>query len=100
MPRKTDIAIKKVQEFPDALFKVTITGRDGTRTDHTVSLNEQYYKQLTNGVVLPDRLMRESFLFLLEREPQQSIFTTFDLPVISRYFPEYEQVLQTRITHI
>ncbi len=100
MPQKTDITIKKLQEFPDALFRVTIIGRDSNTTNHTVSLNEQYYKQLTNGAVLPDRLIRESFMFLLEHEPQQAILDTFDLPIISRYFPEYESVLQTRITHI
>ena len=34
-------------------------------------------------------LVRESFVFLLEREPPSSILKTFDLSVISRYFPEY-----------
>ena len=34
------------------------------------------------------------FRFLLEREPNTSILTAFDLPVIERYFPEYEQEMK------
>src|SRR5439155_312918 len=36
-------------------------------------------------------LVRRSFVFLLEREPATSILRTFDLSVISRYFPEYDR---------
>jgi hypothetical protein len=34
-------------------------------------------------------LVRESFAFLLAREPAGAILRRFDLSVISRYFPEY-----------
>lgn len=36
-------------------------------------------------------LVEASFAFLLEREPKESILREFDLTVIGRYFPEYEQ---------
>ena len=36
-------------------------------------------------------LVRRSFDFLLEREPPSSILPRFDLSVIQRYFPEYDQ---------
>ncbi|TMC54424.1 MAG: hypothetical protein E6J20_05010 [Chloroflexi bacterium] len=36
-------------------------------------------------------LVRRSFDFLLEREPPGSILREFDLSVIQRYFPEYDQ---------
>lgn len=36
-------------------------------------------------------LVRRSFEFLLEREPPESILGSFDLSVIGRYFPEYDQ---------
>jgi len=36
-------------------------------------------------------LVRRSFDFLLEREPPSSILRRFDLSVIQRYFPEYDQ---------
>lgn len=40
---------------------------------------------------------RESFRFLLEREPNTSILSSFDLPVIGRYFPEYEREIRERL---
>ena len=35
--------------------------------------------------------------FLLEREPKESILSRFDLPIISRYFPEYEEEIGERL---
>jgi hypothetical protein len=45
----------------------------------------------------PDELLRESFRFLLERESNTSILTSFDLPQIGRYFPEYEREIRARL---
>ena len=42
-------------------------------------------------------LVQESFAFLLEREPASSILSSFELPVIARYFPEYEQEIRRRL---
>jgi len=36
-------------------------------------------------------LVARSFDFLLEREPPGSILNRFDLSVIQRYFPDYDQ---------
>ena len=44
-----------------------------------------------------EELLEESFRFLLERESNTSILSSFDLPVIGRYFPEYEQEIRTRL---
>jgi hypothetical protein len=44
-----------------------------------------------------EELLQESVRFLLEREPNTSILPSFDLPVIARYFPEYEREIQTRL---
>ena len=44
-----------------------------------------------------ERVVRESFEFLLEREPPTSILLEFSLDAITRYFPEYEQELKTRL---
>jgi len=40
-------------------------------------------------------LIEKSFEFLLERESNTSILRSFDLPVIQRYFPEYERAIGT-----
>jgi len=53
---------------------------------------------LVGASVPPMRLIEESFRFLLEREPNTSILSTFDLPVIGRYFPEYEREIARRLS--
>ena len=38
----------------------------------------------------PEELLRGSFEFLLRRERKESIFPSFTIDVIGRYFPEWE----------
>ena len=45
-----------------------------------------------------ERLVRETFAFLLEREPRSSILARFDLPVVKRYFPEYPAEMRRRLS--
>ncbi|MBL7183234.1 MAG: hypothetical protein ISS50_02165, partial [Anaerolineae bacterium] len=45
----------------------------------------------------PEDLVAESFRFLLEREPKESILRSFDLMVIGRYFPEYRREIVKRL---
>ena len=66
----------------------------GTRTTHTVSVDDDYYRKLTDGSIPREELVRRSFEFLLAREPKESILGTFDLPVIARYFSEYEREMR------
>ncbi|MGH9376264.1 MAG: hypothetical protein ACRD1J_08880 [Terriglobia bacterium] len=61
-----------------------------SQTSHDVTLTNAYYQKLTGGKVAAEDLLRRSFEFLLKREPKESILTEFDLPLIGRYFPEYE----------
>lgn len=42
-------------------------------------------------------LVRESFTFLLEREPASAILRAFELPVIERYFPGYAEEMGRRL---
>jgi hypothetical protein len=44
-----------------------------------------------------ERLIRESFAFLLEREPATSIMREFGLDVIGRFFPEYVPAMRGRL---
>jgi hypothetical protein len=43
-----------------------------------------------------EELVRESFRFLLDREPKESILREFKLSVITRYFPDYERAITER----
>jgi len=86
MAAKIDVE-KRTEE---GTFLVIVTeGR--SRSSHAVVLDDGYYRKLTGGKIAPEELLRRSFAFLLEREPKESILTTFRLPVIARYFPEYER---------
>lgn len=44
-----------------------------------------------------DRLVRETFEFLLEREPRTAILPSFDLSVVRRYFPDYDDEIRARM---
>ena len=73
-------------------FHVSVDGR--TPTEHKVKVDPAYSKELTGGTIETAELVRRAFEFLLAREPNTSILRTFDLPVIARYFPEFERVMK------
>ena len=80
-----------VQPTDENTFRVTVEGR--TTTTHRVTLSPSYYEKLTGKRVAPELLVEKSFEFLLERESNTSILRSFELPVIGRYFPEYEKTI-------
>ena len=84
-----------VQPIDQNTFRVTVEGR--TTTTHTVTLSPSYYEKLTGKQVAPEVLIEKSFEFLLERESNTSILRSFELPVIGRYFPEYETTIGTML---
>jgi hypothetical protein len=77
--------------------EVTVSGFGGG-TRHTVRVAAADLERLMPGAQDPAELVSASFGFLLEREPQESILRSFDLPVIGRYFPEYEAEIRTRLS--
>jgi hypothetical protein len=83
------ISVRKIDE---QTFEVTVEGR--TKTTHRVTVTPQVYQKLTDGKVPAETLIERSFEFLLQREPNTSILRSFDLPVIGRYFPEYEHTIR------
>jgi len=44
-----------------------------------------------------ERLVAQTFRFLLEREPVTSILSSFDLAIVARYFPEYPAEIRRRL---
>jgi len=89
-------AIIQVEKLHEGEFRVTVA-EGGSRTTHQVTLTNDYYRRLTGGAVAPEELIRRSFEFLLEHEPKESILSRFELPVIARYFPEYEHEIPKRM---
>jgi len=68
-------------------------GRDRPTT-HEVRVSVADLASLAPGAADPADLVRRSFGFLLDREPKESILRSFDLPMIGRYFPEYERTIR------
>ena len=54
-------------------------------------MTDAYWNQIWNARLTKDEIIERSFAFLLERESNVSILRSFELPVIHRYFPEYER---------
>ena len=73
---------------------VTVEG--AVTTQHRVRVTKADLDHLSEGRSAED-LLQESFRFLLERESNTSILSSFDLPLIGRYFPEYEREIRTRL---
>jgi hypothetical protein len=73
--------------------RVRVTDAGGS-SEHEVGVGRGDLERLEPGATAPDDLVRRSFEFLLEREPRTSILRSFDLPVIGRYFPEYEHTIR------
>ena len=71
---------------------VTVQGT--VMTHHCVRVTKADLDRFSEGRS-PEKLLEESFRFLLERESNTSILGSFDLPVIGRYFPEYEREIRT-----
>ena len=75
----------------------SVTATDATGSSrHQVTVAADVLERLAPGATEPEDLVRRSFSFLLEREPRTSILPAFDLPVIERYFAEFERVIRGR----
>jgi hypothetical protein len=72
-------------------YQVTVEGP--STTVHSVTVTPEYLQKLSGGRASAETLIEKSFEFLLERESNTSILRAFDLPVIQRYFPEYERTI-------
>jgi len=77
-------------------FIVTVE-EGGTRREYTVNLDDEYYQELTGGKITKQELIRNSFEFLLEREPKESVLAKFNLRIISQYFPEFEERIKNSV---
>lgn len=78
-------------------FGVEVT--EGTEmTGHRVRVPEGFLDDLLLAEADPEVVVRESFEFLLEREPATSILREFSLEEIARFFPEYPNELRRRLS--
>ncbi|MCW5714582.1 MAG: hypothetical protein KIT43_08740 [Bauldia sp.] len=74
-----------------AVFDVVVS--DGTgRSRHEVTARAADLARL-GAAAKPETVIEAAFRFLLDREPKEAILRSFELTVIGRYFPEFEQQL-------
>ena len=76
-----------IKKRTDDVFQVTVA--DSMTTTHEVTVTDQSLTDLTDNTVTKEQLLEFSFNFLLDREPNTSILSSFDINVISKYFPDY-----------
>ena len=67
-----------------------------TATEHEVLVDRPTLDDLAPGAT-PEALVAESFRFMLEREPPESILRSFELPIIGRYFAEFADEIRRRM---
>jgi hypothetical protein len=73
-------------------FRVSVSEGESTST-HDVKVPAETMERL-GWQGSPEELLRKSFNFLLEREPKESILSTFEIDMIGRYFPEWEETVR------
>jgi len=81
-----------IKELSNDKFQVTVNAKKPT--SHNVTLTDDSHQNLTNGKENKKELIEFSFKFLLEREPNTSILSSFELSVISGYFSEYRKTVK------
>ena len=76
-----------IKQLNDDVFEITVA--DTSTTTHTVTVTDQSLSDFALNNVTKTQLLKFSFRFLLERETNTSILSSFDINVISRYFSDY-----------
>ena len=76
-----------INKISDDLFEVTVADR--ITTTHKVTVTDESLTDLTDNNVTKTQLLNFSFRFLLEKEPNTSILSSFNINVISKYFSNY-----------
>ena len=87
------IAVTRTGEGDPLQFDVVVSDQEG-ESRHHVTMSHATWERLSGGQAA-ERCIEAAFRFLLDREGKESILARFDVTVISRYFPDFEQQLPT-----
>ena len=82
------IEVNRLSDGDPMEFEVTV-GEGGGQSRHRVTFSTDQQRRLC-GEHTPEACLEAAFRFLLDREPKEAILGTFDVTVISKYFPEFE----------
>lgn len=73
-----------------------VVGDDPGATTHEVLVDRETLEDLAPEAT-PEVLIGESFVFLLEREPRETIMREFELAMIGRFFADYPDEIRRRL---
>ena len=85
-----------IKGLSDNKFEIIVTEKPITK--HIVLLTDEYHNILTKKKISKKKLLEYSIQFLMDREPHTSILSFFELDIISKYFPEYENEIKNICT--
>jgi len=88
VPADTSIRVRTVGHDEPMQFEVAVQDREG-EVHYLVTMSHADFERLGGGNAAPEACVRAAFLFLLDREPKESILRRFRVSVIEQYFPEF-----------
>lgn len=93
----TDIDVRCSRAADGWRCQVVLGAEAVSRHDVTVSDADADRLAAARGEADVERLVFETFEFLLEREPASAIRPAFDVRVVSDYFPEFDAEMTHRL---
>ena len=80
----------EVKQIDHDNFEVTVSL--DVVTYHKVKVSTEACYRYSLGDVTKAQLVNKAFLFLLRKEPNTSILTSFSIEEIENYFPEFKNI--------
>ena len=79
-------------------FATVSDGRGESR--HRVTVAEKDAARFADLGADPAAGVKAAMLFLIDREPKESILSSFDIDVIRRYFPEFDDAFPAYLARL
>ena len=71
-----------------------------SETRHRVTMSADEASRWTRLGADPARCVEAAMMFLTDREPKESILNAFDIRVIRRYFPEFDDAFPSYLARL
>lgn len=84
-----DIVVEQIEEEPWE-FTVGLREDDENLGDYTITMDIEEYEKYGNEAE-PAKVIKGTFLFLLDHEDPEMILDRFSLSQVEKYFPNYAQ---------